>query len=71
MIRIIKHGRPVENVYKITCDICGCVFLFNKTDVTNRDERISYDEWIDHYYICCPDCGHEMYLGKVIIEKRG
>lgn len=66
MVRIIEHGRIVEreNDHKTKCDLCGCVFLFSRADVTNRDERVRYDEWIDHYYICCPDCGHEMYLGK-------
>ena len=65
MIRIIEHGRIVEceTDRKIKCDLCGCVFLCDKSDTINKDERISFDEWIDHYYIRCPDCGLEMYLG--------
>lgn len=65
MIRIIEHGRIVERETdrKIKCRLCGCIFLFDKSDTINKDERISFDEWIDHYYIRCPDCGHEMYLG--------
>ena len=65
MIRIIEHGRIVEREYdrKVKCDMCDCVFLFSKTDVTHKGERVSFDEWTDHYYICCPDCGNEMYLG--------
>lgn len=70
MIRVIEHGRIIEREtdHKTKCDLCGCVFLFSKADATNRDERVSYDEWIDHYYICCPDCGHEMYLGDELIN---
>ena len=66
MIRIIEHGRIIEREtdHKTKCDLCGCVFLFSKVDVTNRDERVGFDEWIDHYYICCPDCGHDIYLGE-------
>jgi len=66
MIRIIEHGRVIEreNDHKIKCDMCGCIFLFSRDDVINKDERVSFDEWTDHYYICCPDCGHEMYLGE-------
>ena len=64
MIRIIEHGRIIEREHdrKIKCDMCGCVFLFSGADVTNKDERVSFDEWIDRYYIRCPDCGLEMYL---------
>ena len=65
MIRVIKHGHIIEreNDRKIKCNVCDCVFLFSRADVTNRDERVSFDEWIDHYYIYCPDCGNEIYLG--------
>jgi uncharacterized C2H2 Zn-finger protein len=63
MIRVIEHGRIIESDYMVKCNMCGCVFQFGKSDVTNKDERVSYDEWIDHYYIRCPDCGHDIYLG--------
>ncbi len=63
MICVIKHGCPVENGYKIICSRCGCEFRFDKYDVTIRPDTFDFVEWTNHYYIHCPDCRHEMYLG--------
>lgn len=67
MVRIIEHGRIIEreNDHKIKCDVCGCVFLFSRDDTVISAEIISFEEnkWVNHHYIRCPDCGHDIYLG--------
>lgn len=49
MIRIIKHGQ-----YRTcSCYNCGCIFTFEKEDVTTEDlGKNEYTRGVQ-----CPDCG--------------
>lgn len=49
MIHIIKHGKKC---YKLNCPVCGCIWTFEKEDITTG--RNSKNEiWVS---INCPDC---------------
>lgn len=56
MIKVIKHRDP-EPLYKMNCQ-CGCVFIFEKTDV-NCDK--------DGTYVVCPDCN--MYIATELAKR--
>lgn len=48
MIKILRHGtkRTIE------CEDCGCLFSFEKEDITT--EQAGINEY--KHYIECPDC---------------
>ena len=50
MVHIIKHGRKC---YKLNCPDCGCIWTFEKEDITtgqnSKNEKC--------FSINCPDCG--------------
>ena len=50
MIKILKHGdkRTIE------CKECGCIFSYEKEDVTT--EQIGMNEHMS--YVQCPDCSY-------------
>lgn len=57
-MRIIKKGQiPIE--LECTCDVCGCVFAYNKEDVDNSVGCLYPDYWV-----ICPSCGEKIYVGK-------
>lgn len=55
MIKIIKHG----NKRTVECKECGCVFTYEKEDVTT--EQTGMNEYTS--YVMCPDCN---YLHEVV-----
>ena len=53
-VSIIKKGKVKHSVYKAECDICGCVFEFEKQDAEVRN---SHDLENSYLKIDCPCCG--------------
>ena len=57
-MKIIKKG--ILEVKKLTCDECGCIFKYNKTDVDKR-AFLNTDSGIEEvYYVICPTCYKEI-----------
>ena len=52
MIHIIKHGRKC---YKLNCPDCGCIWTFEKEDITKDKCPQFHDDRI-YASINCPDC---------------
>lgn len=50
MIRVLKHGEKRT----IECKECGCVFTYEKEDVTT--EQTGMNEYMS--YVACPDCNY-------------
>lgn len=44
MIKILKHG---FDTYRVTCDNCGCIFIYQLEDIVSG-------------LITCPDCNNRM-----------
>lgn len=49
MIHIIRHGKKY---YKLNCPICGCIWTFEKEDMTTGLNSKN-ETWFSVY---CPDC---------------
>ena len=69
-ISIIKKGKVRHSVYKAECDICGCVFEFEKQDAEVRNSH----DLENSYFI--GDTTHDAEVGsecglKVILIDRG
>ena len=58
MIKVVKHGHAP---YQMTCKYCGCVFIFEDSDIQNNHCQWDYAE-----YIYCPECKYQN-----IIHSRG
>ena len=48
-MRIIKEGKLPPKEKEMTCQECGCVFMYERSDVV-CDERYGC-------YVVCPTCG--------------
>ena len=53
MIKVIKHGK---NPFKTTCESCGCVYSFSKSDISVQDDQETFGIGCFCYFIKCPDC---------------
>ena len=60
MIRIIKHG----TITKQRCDICGCLFSYEREDVISKKDEHSIHGFTEDYIIC-PQCNTKIKLGGV------
>lgn len=47
-MRIIKEGRKPVTEWKVTCEKCGCIFVFDGRDIES-DQREG--DWV-----VCPTC---------------
>ena len=54
MKKIIYYGHKYEEVYRVECPKCGCVFLFKDEDIKKDSEAI--DNKTGNKYIKCPCC---------------
>lgn len=62
MIKVIKEGKIPEHItqkYKVTCNLCGCVFEFESSDFEIQD-RCMYGNG----YISCPTCQQRITVSK-------
>lgn len=67
-IKIIKEGKKKEKeIFKKTCEECGCVFEFEEEDLTT-DYNFCLTSYPPQYhrYIICPCCGNRIYHDNVI-----
>lgn len=65
MIKIIKKGRiPDDEVIRITCKHCGCIF--------ETDEYYTTTDYHNNSYIVyeCPCCERTGYIDERDLEKR-
>lgn len=55
MKKILKTGKFV---YKTTCNVCGCEFVYDDQEVENKEFIIPDDGCRGLYqYVVCPCCG--------------
>ena len=47
-MRIIKEGKKPVEEWQVTCDKCGCVFAFDRSDI-HSDQR-------EGNWVYCPTC---------------
>lgn len=48
-MRIIKEGKLPPKEKKMTCSECGCVFMYDRSDVKTEQR--------DGDFVICPTCG--------------
>lgn len=48
-MRIIKEGKLPPKEKKMTCSECGCVFMYNRSDIKTEQR--------DGDFVICPTCG--------------
>ena len=61
-MRIISHGDKYE-IGQLTCNKCGCVFAYTKSDIkieTWTDYDSYYRDEYEEKVIRCPECNHRM-----------
>ncbi len=65
-IKILKPGKKKKEVFKKTCEKCGCVFEFEEEDLTTDYSfcLTSYPAQY-HRYIICPCCRNRIYHDNV------
>lgn len=56
-MRIIKEGRKPKTEWQVTCEECGCVYVFDGGDI-NYDHKEG-DEWVN-----CPTCGEGLRVNN-------
>lgn len=63
MIKIIREGtRRI-----MTCESCGCVFSYDKEDITQIRDCIPPDQLLFHHqgnYVICPQCEAECIIAQ-------
>jgi len=58
VIKILARGKPEsEKFYQMTCDRCGCIFAFQRTDVNYEDRPCG------NGYVDCPQDGCSSRVG--------
>ena len=63
---IVKEGAFRKREYKQTCRCCGCQFIFNEDEVTERDQSRGGPI----KYLRCPWCNAILYVSKTIEEQN-
>ncbi len=62
-MRIIKEGTPPHKEKKQECVNCGCVFMYERSDI-HTDKR-------DGDFVICPSCGAYINLiNHLSMEKK-
>ena len=65
-IKIIKQGKKKKEVFKKTCEKCGCIFEFEEEDlITDYSLCLTTCSSQYHRYIICPCCGSRIYHDTV------
>ena len=54
MKKILKTGKFV---YKTTCNVCGCEFVYDEEEIENKEIRIPDGSRGICQYVVCPCCG--------------
>lgn len=60
MIKIIEHG----TIRKQKCNICGCLFSYEREDVISKRDEHSILGFTEDYIIC-PQCNTKIKLGGI------
>lgn len=60
-MKIIERHEPITPTKRLTCDKCGSIFEFEKSecDVTGQ---IGVMDGLDNYNIKCPVCRNRQYF---------
>lgn len=69
-MKIISSAAMNNNI-RITCRCCGCVYEIESKNDFNihyvykpiEDGFVDYSIKIPEYFVACPDCGAEVYIG--------
>lgn len=66
MKEVLKHGKLINNLYKIACYNCGCEFIYSEQEIHG------YCDLQKGKYVTCPECNkwnrHDFYGKK--LNKR-
>lgn len=57
MKKILKTGKFV---YKTTCNVCDCEFVYDEQEVWNEEVIISDGSHGIYQYVICPCCGEKI-----------
>lgn len=64
-MKVITHGNqyhePKLSVKE--CERCRCIFEYSENDVEYYEERISFDDYLTHLFVTCPECRAKIELG--------
>lgn len=50
---VISHGKFHQNIYRMKCGKCGCIFDYSEYDRHSYAGIISTEK----KYVTCPECG--------------
>lgn len=57
---VLTHGRTFD---KIICNSCNCCFLFQRSDIKDKDKRIDfYNSDVLYTYVECPECKNHIII---------
>ena len=60
MKKILKTGKFL---YKTTCNMCDCVFVYDEEEVKNEKVTIPDGSQGIYQYVICPCCGEKIRHG--------
>lgn len=61
-MEIIKRYSPLKQTKQLTCDGCGSVFNFEKSECDVIDQMGVMHDGLGCYSIKCPVCGKRSYF---------
>nr|DAE50869.1 MAG TPA: Transcription initiation factor IIE, alpha FINGER, Transcription [Caudoviricetes sp.] len=61
-MEIIKRYQPLPETKRLTCDGCGSVFKFYKSECDKVDYVAVIHDGLGCYSIKCPVCGKRSYF---------
>lgn len=61
-MKIIEQHEPITPTKRLTCDKCGSVFEFEKSECDVTDQMGVIHDGLGSYSIKCPVCGKRSYF---------
>lgn len=61
-MKIIKHSKLKPDIKRITCDKCGSIFEFEKSECNVTDQMGVMHDGLGSYNIKCSVCRNRQYF---------
>ena len=61
-MNIIERHEPITLIKRLTCDKCGSIFEFEKSECNVTDQICVMHDGLGSYNIKCPVCSNRQYF---------